>query len=391
MQRLIRSLCAGALLIAGTNTAAPAQTAPSGTIAIGFSGPLSGGAAAYGFDVQRGLQLAIDELNAGGGVMVGGKKQTFKLVSLDDAYRPNEAATNAKRLSLQEGAPIVFVPHSGGILAVLGFNEKQAPKFIVAAYSSDPAILKQNNTSVVMIPPSFDSYFKPFTDIEMKRFGKKLGLIPTTTAYGNSWTKGFTAAWQAAGGTVLSNNGVDYNTTTDFSTAVSKALAENPDVIFVGGPSQPTALVMKAARDRGFTGGFVMMDQTKFDQVEQVLPVERLDGAVGLVPFREAPGNGVKKFVESYTKKFGKDREPNFEQANNYEAMHVFAAAIRLANSTDPTAIMAKVHDAAASLPAKYASQAIHGVSKSGHLIEDTYGAVVEHGKYTRITIPFTE
>ncbi len=143
MQRLIRSLCAGALLIAATNTAAPAQTAPSGTIAIGFSGPLSGGAAAYGFDVQRGLQLAIDELNAGGGVMVGGKKQTFKLVSLDDAYRPNEAATNAKRLSLQEGAPIVFVPHSGGILAVLGFNEKQAPKFIVAAYSSDPAILKQ--------------------------------------------------------------------------------------------------------------------------------------------------------------------------------------------------------------------------------------------------------
>ncbi|GAC1310000.1 MAG: ABC transporter substrate-binding protein [Vulcanimicrobiaceae bacterium] len=391
MQRFIRSLLAGALLLGSTMTAAHAETAPNGTIAIGFSGPLSGGAAAYGADVQRGVQMAIDEINAGGGIPVGGKKQIFKLVSLDDQYRPNEAATNVKRLSLQEGAPIVFIPHSGGILAVLGFNEKQAPKFIVAAYSSDPAILKQNNASVIMIPPSFDSYYKPFTDIEMKRFGKKLGLIPTTTAYGNAWTKGFTATWQAAGGSVLSNNGVDYNTTTDFATAVSKTLAEKPDVIFVGGPSQPTALVMKAARDQGFTGGFVMMDQAKFDQVQQVLPVARLEGAIGLVPFRETPGNGIKLFVEKYTKKFGTEREPNPEQANNYEAMHVFAEAIRLANSVDPAAIMAKVHDAAARLPAKYAPQAIHGVSKTGHLIEDTYGGVVEHGKFTRITIPFTE
>jgi len=391
MQRFIRSLCASALVLGSTLTGAPAQTAPSGTINIGFSGPLSGGAAAYGADVQRGVQMAIDEVNAGGGVTVGGKKQLFKLVSLDDQYRPNDAATNAKRLSLQDGAPIVFVPHSGGILAVLGFNEKQAPHFIVAAYSSDPAILKQNNASVVMIPPSFDSYYKPFTEIEMKRFGKKLGLIPTTTAYGNSWTKGFTAVWQSAGGSVLSNNGVDYNTTTDFSTAVSKTLAEKPDVIFVGGPSQPTALVMKAARDQGFAGGFAMMDQAKFDQVQQVLPVARLEGAIGLVPFRETPGSGVKIFIDNYTKKYGTEREPNPEQAGNYEAMHVFAAAIRLANSTDPAAIMAKVHDAAAGLPVRYAPLAIHGVSKTGHLIEDTFGGVVTHGKFTRITIPFTE
>lgn len=389
MTRITRSIFVAALVVGSTITAVPAQSPP--TISIGFSGPLSGGAAAYGADVQRGVQMAIDEINADGGVAINGKKQMLKLVSLDDQYRPNESATNAKRLAQQENTPIVFIPHSGGILAVMGFNEKQTPKFIVAAYSSDPQILKQNNASVVMIPPSFDSYYKPFTDVEMKRFGKKLGLIPTTTAYGNSWTKGFSAVWTAAGGTVLSNNGVDYNTTTDFSTAVTKTLAEKPDVIFVGGPSQPTALVMKAARDQGFTGGFVMMDQAKFDQVQQVLPIERLEGTVGLMPFRQTPGNGIKIFIDNYTKKFGATREPNPEQANNYEGMHVLAEAMHLANSTDPTAIMAKVHDAAAALPPKYAPQVIHGVSKTGHLIEDTYGGVVDHGKFIRITIPFTE
>lgn len=391
MLRFIRIFFTGLLIAGSSITASPAQTAPNGTIAIGFSGPLSGGAAAYGSDVQRGVQMAIDEINASGGVMVGGKKQLFTLVSLDDQYRPNEAATNAKRLSLENHAPIVFIPHAGGILAVLGFNDKQTPKFIVAAYSSDPMILKQNDPLVLMIPPSFDSYFKPFTDIEMKRFGKKLGLIPTATAYGNAWSKGFSAAWQAAGGTVQQYNGVDYNTTTDFSSTVSKALAEKPDVIFVGGPSQPTALVMKAARDQGFTGGFVMMDQAKFDQVQQVLPTARLEGAVGLVPFRDTPGPGIKPFIDLYTKKFGVQHPPNPEESNNYEAMHVFAAAIRLANSTDPVAIMAKIHDAAASLPTQFAPAVIHGVSKTGHLIEDTYGAVVDHGRFVRFTIPFTE
>ncbi|MGB8265578.1 MAG: ABC transporter substrate-binding protein [Candidatus Velthaea sp.] len=390
MQRLIRILCAGTLLLASSITSSPAQTA-SGTITIGFSGPLSGGAAAYGGDVQRGIQMGIDEVNADGGISVGGKKQLLKLVSLDDEYRPNETATNVKRLSLENGAPIIFVPHSGGVYAALGLNDKGPSKFIVAAYTSDPGILKQNNSLLLMIPPAFDEYFKPFGELEMKRFGKTLGLIPTTTAYGNAWTKGFSALWQANGGTVLSNNGVDYNTTTDFSTAVSKTLADKPDVIFVGGPSQPTALVMKAARDQGFTGGFIMMDQTKFDQVEQVLPLPRLEGAVGILPFRETPSAGLKTFVDAYTKKYGADRPPNPEIANNYETVHIFAEAIRLANSTDPVAINAKVHEAAANLAVKYSPIVTHGVDKTGHLIEEAFGAIVDHGKYVRIPIRRTE
>ena len=389
MLRTVRVLAAAVVALSLGAGAATAQT--GGTIAIGYTGPLSGGAAAYGQDVQRGIQMAIDEVNAEGGVTVGGKKQQLRLVSLDDQYRPNEAQNNAKRLAQQEHAPIVFCPHSGGILAIEDFNAKDDPKFVLAAYTSDPAILKKNDTMMVMLPPSFDEYFKPYAQTEMKRFGKKLGLLTTTTAYGNAWVKGFSDAWKAAGGTVLSNNGVDYNTTTDFSTAVSKALSEKPDVLLIGGPSQPTGLVIKAARDQGFNGGFAILDQAKFDQIQQVIPLSRLEGSIGVLPFTENTGPGIKPFLDAYSKKYGNTRPAVSEEGVNYLAMHVFANAITMANSTDPAAIMAKMHQAAQSLPGKYQPLAIHGISKSGHLLIDAFAAVVDRSKYSTVALAFTE
>ena len=379
----------GLALIGAMSLGASAQS--TNAIAIGYTGPLSGGAAQYGQDVQRGIQMAIDEVNADGGVTVGGKKTMLKLLSLDDAYRPNEAAINAKRLAGQDGAPIVFCSHSGGILAIQGFNEKQSPRFIVGAYSSEPAILKQNNASTFMIPPSYDAYFKPFTEATMSKFGKKLGLIPTTTAYGNAWTKGFAEQWKASGGTVLGNNGVDYNTTADFSTAVSKTLADKPDVIFVGGPSQPTGLVIKAARDQGFTGGFVMMDQAKFDQLTSVVPLAKLEGVTGVMPLKRYTGPGLNQFLIAFLKKYGKTYEANSELANNYMAMHILARAMTLANSSEPSAVMAKANEAAKTLPAKNQPAKITGVSKLGHMQEDAYAAVIDKGTYKRLTVPFTE
>ena len=371
-------------------SSAGAGAADSGNVVnIGFTGPLSGGAAQYGTDVQRGLQMAIDQLNSSGGITASGKKYTFKLVALDDQYRPNEAAINAKRLVQESNTPVVVCPHSGGILALLGFNQKQSPKFFVQAYSSEPAILKQNDSLVFMIPPRYDEYFKPWASVEMKRFGKKLGLMPTSTAYGNAWKSGFSDAWKAAGGDVLGDNAVDYNTTADFSGAVSKTLSEKPDVILVGGPSQPTALVIKSARDQGYKGGFVMMDQAKFEQVGKVLPLDRLDGVIGTARTEKFNGPGIKPFLAAYEKAFGKEREANSEVALNYMGLLVTARAMSLANSTsDPDSIAAKLPDAARTLPKNEQVLAINGVSKAGHLELSLFSEYVDRGAYK--TVPIT-
>src|SRR5690625_4946931 len=79
------------------------------TVVIGYTGPLSGGGAAYGQNVQIGLEMAVDDLNADG-VEVDGSPITLELKSLDDKYAPSTAASNAQRLADQDDAPVVVSP-----------------------------------------------------------------------------------------------------------------------------------------------------------------------------------------------------------------------------------------------------------------------------------------
>lgn len=205
------------------------------------------------------------------------------------------------------------------------------PEFLLVAYSSEPKILESRNPLTFMLPPRYDNYLQPFAATQMKAFGKRLGLIGTTSAYGKQWTDAISDEWKKQGGTVLSNNGVDYNTTVDYSSAVTKALAEKPDVLFIGGPSQPTALVVKAAREQGFKGGFIVMDQAKFEQMDQVIPRNYLDGSVGVLPTKEFPGTQV--FVTLYQRLYKK--VPTSEAALNYMGMNIIAKAMELAGTTD--------------------------------------------------------
>src|SRR5690606_4174713 len=98
-------------------------------------------------------------------------------------------------------------------------------KFLLGAYSSDPDILASGNELTVMIPPSFVSYIDPFIEqLDTKGTGK-LGLLTTSSEFGQEWTKAATASWKKAGGTVLDNNNIDYGSVSDFAGPVSKTLA----------------------------------------------------------------------------------------------------------------------------------------------------------------------
>ena len=374
-----------ALLI--STAACSSSPAANDTVTIGFTGPLSGGAALYGRNVLDGLEMAIADINDGGGISVGGRHVTLAVAPLDDRYFPNESATNAKRLVHQYNAPVVFCPHSGGILAIQGFNS-QAPPFIVGAYSSEPQIVESGNPLTLMIPPKYVIYFDAFAQTMIDKHGKRLGRIPGAHAYAKEWTKGFSEVWTAKGGTLLANNEIDYNTTTDFSSVVSKALAEKPDVLFVGGPSQATALVIKAARQQGFTGGFVVMDQAKFEEMNKLVPMEMLENSVGVMPMVHHPDFRAAKFVEKYRQKKGADRDPPREVSLTYGAMRILARAMELAGTTtDARAIHAKADEAASTLPDEYKPAELLGVDAKGHLKQVTIAAHVVGGKFVPLKL----
>ncbi|MFC2949655.1 ABC transporter substrate-binding protein [Virgibacillus sediminis] len=347
---------------------------------IGYSGPLSGAAAYYGENTLNGLELAVDEINEEG-FEIDGETYKLNVVALDDKYLPNETAANARRLVQENDTPIIFTPHSGGVSALQVFNEQE--KFLIGAYSSEPSITEAGNSLTVRIPPSYDGYIEPFTKYSMERFGNKLAAIPPVTQYGKDWAEALLPHWESEGGEVVYESSVDFSKDTDFFTLLTNALEEDPDVLFIGGPSEPTAKVAQQARDLGFEGGFMIMDQAKLDEMKNVTgedSYEPFEGAIGTMPLVNADYPGVPDFVEKYRQEY--DKDPGSEAGFHYVAMYIFVEAMKAAgNVEDAEAIRSHIQDGLDNLPEDKKVYVIPSIGENGGFEIDTRYGSVEDGE----------
>ena len=348
-------------------------------IKIGYSGPLSGGAALYGKNVLSGMEMAAAEINAKP-LSIGGKNYKVEIVPLDDKYNPAETAINVQRLVQQHKTAAVLVPHSGGIFAVQAFNEKA--NMLLLAYTSLPQVTERGNKLTIRIPPDFTGYIAPFTKAMMTRFGKNVAMVQADHDYAKAWSAAFKPAWEAAGGKIVAENPMSYNKATDFYSGVSRAMQSKPDVMFIGGASEPTALVAKQARELGFKGGFIVLDQAKLDEMAKVMGgMAPLEGAIGVMPLANDTRPEAVAFTERY-RKLNPGKDPSTEISLNYSTVHATIAAMKLAGTTtDATAIRAQMEKAFTTLPAMYNPNDIDGLDSKGGTIANTILGTVEGGK----------
>ncbi len=372
---------AAAVGLAFAATSAHAQD----VVKIGYSGPLSGGAALYGKNVLDGMTLAVNEINAEG-LTIGGKKYKLEIVALDDKYNPSETAINAQRLVQEHKTPAILVPHSGGSFALQTQNEAQ--KYLLLSYTSVPQVTARGNKLTLRIPPEFTSYIPAFVKHAMTKYGKNIAFAHGDHDYAKAWTAAFKPAWEAAGGKTVIENPMSYNRAADFYSGVSRALAAKPDVMFVGGASEPTALVIKQARELGFKGGFIVIDQAKFDEIGKVAGgYSMLEGSIGVLPLVEDTNEKARNFVQRFGKAYP-GRTPSTEVSLNYTAVHATAVAMKLAGTaTDAVAIRGKLDEAFKQLPAARNPNTLVGVDSRGGSLASTRVAVVENGKIREVAL----
>jgi branched-chain amino acid transport system substrate-binding protein len=349
------------------------------TIKIGFSGPLSGGAALYGKNVLSGMEMAAAEINAKP-LEIGGKRYKVEIVPLDDKYNPSETGINVQRLVQQHKTAAVLVPHSGGVFAVQAFNEKS--KVLLLAYTSLPQVTERGNQLTVRIPPDYTTYIPSFIKTVMTRYGKNVAFAQGDHDYGKAWAASFKPAWEAAGGKVVAENPMSYNKAADFYSGMSRAVQAKPDVLFIGGASEPTALVAKQARELGFKGGFIVLDQAKLDEMAKVTGgYGPLEGAVGVMPLAMDERPEAVSFTQRF-RKLNPGKDPSTEISLNYSAVHATVAAMKLAGTTtDASAIRAQMDKAYRSLPPEYNPNDVDGLDSKGGTIANTIIATVENGK----------
>lgn len=355
-------------------------------IVIGYSGPLSGLAADYGQDAYNGIELAVNEINAAGGVTVAGKKHKFKLERLDDMANPTQAANNARRFRAN-GAIAVFNPVYNTAAAMMKFNQDKGNEFLVLAFTSTPRITETGNKLLIVAPGSFTSIVEISAQWAMERGWKKCAMLVTIGPYGDEWRSVFRTIWEKRGGTITADKPANYYTETDYSTPITSALATKPDVLLVGGPSDTTALMIEQCREMGFKGGFILIDQATIDYMIGVLKGTKLMGnligsAGAGIPSPQGRIVGA-RYREAYKK------TANPISTFNFAFVHALARAISAAGTTTDVYKIRAAFSKAFPMYITEFPMEVYGVTSSGRLLVTTGTQTITNGKMDKPEIYF--
>lgn len=315
---------------------APTTAAGSsgGTIKIGFAGPLTGDQALFGKTYLNGAQLAVNEINAAGGLL--GKK--VELSPLDDQADPKQGPVVAQRFADDKS-----------IVAVIGHFNSGVTIPAAPVYNQARLAHVTEATNPKLTTLGFDTVFRPIANDNMQGGApadyafktlnaKKAAIVHDKQAFGQGVSDVFEKRFKELGGTVTSVNGIT-PTDTDFSAVVTKIKNENPDVIQFGGTHVAGGLLLKQLRAQGLKQPFMAPDGCYTPEFIQVAGKENAEGAIvtfQIPPYDSSPT--TKKFADDYKKTFNEDPGPY--SGSGYEQAKVLMAAIKNANSTDREAIV---------------------------------------------------
>ena len=357
----------------------PSQAAD---IVIGFTGPLSGPTADYGQDCVNGLDMAIKELNAAGGITVDGQKLLFKLEKLDDKLEPNQAISNSRQL-LAKNALAIYNPVFGTQAALMKINQDDCNEFILMGFTSNPKATRTDNKLLVNMNTPLGVYAQIFADMALERGWRKAAMVLTLGTYGDEWREVFKTSWKKLGGTITADKPANYSNKTEFSAPLAAALATKPDVMLIGGPSDITALVIEQSRGMGYKGGFLLVDQAKIDYIAQKLEGTRLmENVIGVLGFAGSPAPAAAAFDKKYRANY--KRLTTWEAVSHYNSVFALSKAIQVANTVDDVyAIRNAFPKAFPMLGDRFASED-HGISPAGRVYSLAGVQSIKNGKFTQ-------
>lgn len=329
----------GALVAAGI-LAAALPAAAQDTIKIGQTSSFTGPAAFYGKHQRWGIDMAVDEINAKGGVL--GRK--IEMAYEDNRCNPAEAvkAVNAL-ISQHEVVAILGALCSSATLAVLPVV-KRAEVPLITSSSTAASITDQIGEGVN--PWGFrstigdDGMARAMVSYLKTEGVKRVSIVGEDTDYGRGGAETFTKALEENGMEVVSADFVN-PTSPDYTAILTKLKAEKPDRVAVYFTSTPLIAFFRQyeAVRLGIPGtGRLLLDVIIKEVSPEFVAAGGLDGSTGTNPYSPAvdtPEN--KAFVKRFNELYGED--PHQTSFMGYEAMHILAKAIELAGEATPAAI----------------------------------------------------
>ncbi len=358
MRRSIRTVIAAIFLCMGLTLPAPAAEQP---IIIGA--PLST-AFLYGWDAERGIKLAVDEINAAGGVNVAGKKRPFKVEVIDTrdlepGVPVSEALLAVEKLILEKKADFLIggPVRSEAALAAMDLLNKYRKVSILTTGVLTPAYTKKveenyakykycfRNSSHVGV--MMGELVALMEDMRKNFKFEKAYIMVQDVAHARAGGEAMRKALTGKGWTVLDMK-VYPTGTGDYSVGLMDAGKKGAQMLFLWMDMPESAILLKQWSDlklKSIPIGFVnAAEQPGFWKATagkgEYLIVDLVNG--GNSPSKITPW--TMKFVDSYTKKYGLEPE-GYGTSSSYMAVYQLKDAIEKAKSTSSDAVIAALEN----------------------------------------------
>jgi branched-chain amino acid transport system substrate-binding protein len=376
MRRRTLGLWALAALLA-LGGAAPAA---GEELKVGAIGTLSGGGTEWGLALQRGMTIAVDEINGAGGVKVGGKAYTIKMIMYDDQYTAQGGTTAATRLVNVDAVKYIIGPV--GSPPVLGTIAVTNPaKVIVLANGYSPKIMTPESKYNFRIQLPTD-LFAPSVARWLRQTypqAKRVGIISPNDAVGQTLAPLHVTAYNASGFDVIFDEKYDRGLK-DFGPLITRMMARGVEIFELDGNAPGEAgLMVKQARQLGYKGVII---QTGGPGLEEIIRVAGpfAEGFLSYDLFDPSDAS-VQGYVKGYRAKY--DGPIPGISVMYYNATRILHEAFKKANSVE----VEKVREALEKLdgaptifgPVRWTGQEQYGIRHQ--LLHDFFISEVKDGK----------
>lgn len=379
---LVAAMAATALTGCGSNSGSSSKK-DADKYYIGGIGPTTGATAIYGTAVKNGAQIAVDEINAAGGI--NGKQIEYRF---EDDQNDAEKAVNAYNTLKDWGMQmLVGTTTTAPCIAVAGKTASDNV-FQITPSASSPDVLSSGNGNVFQVC---------FTDpnqgvasaqyIAENKLATKIGIIyDSSDVYSSGIEEKFEAEAKTQGLNIVSKAAFTADSKTDFGTQLQKAKDAGADLLFLPIYYQEASIILKQADTMGYKPKFFGVDG-----MDGILTVENFDTKLAedvmlLTPFAaDAKDKTVQNFVKTYKEKY--EDTPNQFAADSYDAVYALKAAIEESKATTDMSA-SDMCDALKGAMTKIKMQGLTGGkdgltwNESGEVTKSPKAVIIKNGAY---------
>ncbi len=352
-----------------------AQGFAADTIKIGSAGVISGDLAAYGISALRGVEIAIDDINAAGGVL--GKQ--LEIIPGDDVCKPEIAVNMATKL-VSDGAQMIVGHVCSGSTIAANKIYKDAGLIVVSpASTADPLTLTGEHPNffrTIAYDGAQAKLMTSFVKNELK--AKKVALIHDKGDYGKGQMELAKAEFEAMGGIeIVLFEGVTTGAV-DYTAIVQKIKRSKSDVTMWGGYHSDASKIVQMLKKKRVKTTFFGGDGIIGDNFT-TLAGKYAEGVYATGPNDTSSNPLYQELTAKHQKKYGED--PGTFFYNGYACVQALAAAAEKAGSLDFDALRAAMFDTKIDSPLGPI-----GFDKSGDVVGAGFSVYkVIDGKYTQV------